>query len=204
MKNQKDEMITNESGKTDENNENSKTANKQLLSPFDLLEDLSVLVSLISDNAKGFLKQPSNERICVLKNRIHFLNMKEAIVQNGVKGILKTHLKYEKKCLKEARKTGKGIYHLLTPDEIFEKMEFKKIPIHGKMIGFGNKIGFILHNLKNSKGDHYFDFETVIIARWICALFVQSNGDPLVVKTMQEYIADGRKMKYSDFEGGLF
>jgi len=204
MKNQKSEVIVNEFGTTDENGENSKTATKQLLSPLDLLDDLSVLVSMISNNAKGFLTLPTDERVSVLKNRIHILNMNTAIHKNGVKGILKKHLKYEKKCLKENRHGGTGIYHLLNPDEIFGKMQFIKIPIHSKMIEFGNKIGFILHNFKNSKGDHYFDFETVIIARWVCALFVQSNGDPLAVKTMQEYIADGRKMKYSDFEGGLF
>jgi hypothetical protein len=204
MKNGKSELIVNESGKTDENGMNSNGANKQLLSPLDHLEDLSVLTSVISNNAKGFLTLPVDERVSVLKKRIHFLNMNEAITKNGVKKILKKHLKYEKKCLKEARKTGKGVYHLLTPDEIFRKMHFKKIPIRSKMIGFGNRIGFILYHLKNSNGDHIFDIETVIIARWVCALFVQSSGEPFSVKTMQEYIADGRKMELSDFIDGLF
>jgi hypothetical protein len=204
MKNNESEMITNESGKTDENGVNSKTATKQLLSPLDLLEDLSVLASMISDNAKGFLTLPSDERVSVLKKRIHVLNMNEAITKNGVKAILKKHLKYEKKCLKETRNTGTGIYHLLTPEMILQKMTFNKIAIRGKMIDFGNKIGFIFQNLKNSNGKHYFDFETIIIAKWVCALFVQSNGDPLVLKTMQEYIADGRKMELSDFIDGLF
>jgi len=204
MKNEKKEMITNESGKTDENDVNSNTANKQLLSPLDHLEDLSVLASLISDNAKGFLTLPSDERVNVLKKRIHFLNMNEAIHKNGVKGILKKHLKYEKKCLKEAQKCGTGIHHLLTPEQIFNKMKFNKMPIRSKMIDFGNKIGFIIYHLKNSNGDHFFEIETVIIARWVCALFVQSNGEPFNVKTMQEYIADGRNMEYSDFDEGLF
>ena len=204
MKNEKKEMITNESGKTDENGENSNGANKQLLSPLDHLEDLSVLTSLISDNAKGFLTLPSDERVRVLKQRIHFLNMNEAITENGVKKILKKHLKYEKKCLKEARHGGIGAFHLLTPEQIFKKMKFNRMPIRSKMIGFGNRIGFILQNLKNSNGDHIFDIETVIIARWVCALFVQSSGEPFSVKTMQEYIADGRKMELSDFEEDLF
>lgn len=184
----------------DELNSNSEI--KQVFTPLDFLESVSELIVSISSNAKGFLGLPIEERIAVLNKRIHYFNVVESISKVNVKALLETQLKYEYQCLE--KKTESGIFHLLTPDEILLKMNFNKMPIHGKMVDFGHKIGFILFNLKNSKGSHYFDFETIIAARWVCALFVQSNGEPFILKTMEEYLADGRKMTIEDFIMDLF
>ena len=204
MKDQKNELIAKDSWKTEENETKLNPTSKQLLTPLDFLEYSSVFLSMINNNAKDYLERPIEVRVDILKKRIHHLDMIEAILKNNIKAVLKKQLKFEEKRIKEDHNNGSGIYHLLTPEEILQNMSFNKTPIHSKMIDFGHRIGFIVYHLKNSNGHHYFDFETVILVRWVCALFVQSNGEPLNEKTMLEYIADGRKMKFSDFENGLF
>ena len=204
MKNEKNVIIVNDAVKTEENVTNFNPANNRLLTPLDFLKYCSDAISRIYNNAKLFLDRPEEDRIDILINRIHQLKMNKAISKiNGI-GVLKRQLKFEKKKIKKNRNNGTGIYHLFTPEVIFRIMKFNKMPIHGKMKDFGNKIGFVVYHLKNSKGNPYFDFETVIIVRWVCALFVQSNGEPLNEKTMPDYIAEGRNMKFSNFENGLF
>src|ERR1035437_8057052 len=182
MKNEKNVIIVNDAVKTEENETNFNQANKQLLTPLDFLKHSSDSVSRISDNAKAFLERPIFERIDILKNRIHQLKMNKAISKINGMEVLKKQLKFEKKRIKKNRNNGTGIYHLLTPEVILRIMKFNKMPIRGRMIDFGNKIGFIFYHFKNSSGNPYFDFETIILARWVCALFVQSNGESLSVK----------------------
>ena len=204
MKQNKNGLITNDTGKLNESETKINRETKKLLSPLDFLEYLSDLTFMISNNAEKFLQLPVDERIDILSKRIYYLEMIEAIIKKNVLAVLKVQLQFEIDCLERKRNSEKSTFHLLTPDEILLKMKFNKIPIHGKMIDLGHKIGFIICHLKNSNGHHYFDIETIIIARWMCALFVQSNGDPLLLKTMQEYIAEGKNMKLSDFIDGLF
>ncbi len=205
MINEKKEAIVPYSVKAQENDSEFNPANKKLPSVLDFIGFSVNLISLIKDNANDYLLLPPKKRIKVLINRIHYVKMIKTIVNSNYPlSFLENQLEFEEKSLKEDLCNGSGIYHLYTPETIFENMTFNKMPIRTRMIDFGHRIGFVVYNLKNYHGDHHFDFDTVILARWVCALFVQSNGEPLSEKSMQEYIAEGRKMKFSDFERDLF